>query len=149
MPNSIPESLPALYREEFEDEIPKNIKCHLNIIKWVGVLLILSSCTVPGIVLISTTHCPKSPIDYEVKPDLNQTACVYVKQYHLRHNTYATVCNLNGYVFVDLRRYLNGTATAIGIQLELSQWITLKQMTRSIDQGINEARTYWNNLKTL
>lgn len=147
MPSSIPEALPTLFREEFEDEIPPNIKCHLNIIKWVGVLLILSTCTVPVIIMVSTTHCP--PKDYEVKPNLNQTACVYVKQYHLRHNTYATVCNLDGHIFVDIRRFINGTGSAIGIQLESNQWLRLKQMTPSIDQGISEARTYWNTLKNL
>ena len=142
------EALPALPRDGFEDEIPRNIKCHLNIIKWVGVLLILSTCTVPGIVMITTAHYP-TPADSIVTPDVNQTDCIYVKQYHLQHNTYATVCNMNGHILVDLRRYINGTATVIGMQLELNQWLTLKQTIPSIDKAIEEARAYWKTLKSL
>ena len=111
------EPLPPLNREAFEDEIPPSVKCHLTIIKWIGVFVILSTCAVPVIIITSTSQCPSS--DYDIKPDLNQTACTYVKQYSLRYNTFATVCNLNGQIWVDFRRYINGSASAIGIQLEL------------------------------
>ena len=135
--------------EEVHEDIPKSVKCHLNIIKWIGVLLILSTSAVPGFVILGMSGCPKPPLDYEVKPDLNQTACVYVKQYPVRFNTYATVCNRDGHVFVDLRRFVNGSATLLGIQLELTQWNSLKQMMSLIDEGLSEARSYRKTLNNL
>ena len=135
--------------DSFGEEIPRNIKCHLTIIKWIGVILILSTCALPGVVLISVTHCPPEVKPVDVNPNLNQTACVYVKQYSLRHNTFATVCNMDGQVFMDIRRFVNGSATHIGIQLSMTQWLSLKQITPQIDQGIREARTYWKTLKNL
>ncbi len=79
----------------------------------------------------------------------HQSACVFVKQYHLGGSTYATVCNRNGDVVVDIRRIVNGTASIIGIPLELRQWLTLKGSSKRIDEAISEARTYWNSLQQL
>ena len=135
--------------DSFGEEIPRNIKCHLTIIKWIGVILILSTCALPGVVLISVSHCPPEVKPVAMTPNLNQSACVYVKQYSLRSNTFATVCNIDGQVFMDIRRFVNGSATQIGIQLSMTQWLSLKQMTPQIDQGIAEARTYWKTLKNL
>ena len=135
--------------DSFGEELPKNIKCHLTIIKWIGVILILSTCALPGVVLIGVSHCPPEVEPVAMRPNLNQSACVYVKQYYLRGNTYATVCNMNGQIVMDIRRFINGSTTLIGIQLNLNQWLSLKQMTPQIDIGIAEARTYWKTLKNL
>ncbi len=49
---------------------------------------------------------------------------------------------LSGEVIIDIRRFLNGTATIRGIPLNLKQWLTLKRITSTVDTAINEAMTY-------
>ncbi len=139
----------AMINETYEDTTG-NMRCHLTIIKWIGIVLIFATCMSPILVLVGISGS-REKLDYEVKeiPNLNQTGCVFVKQFRLGGSTYATVCNANGNVFVDIRRFLNGTATLVGIQLELRQWLTIKQTTKLIDTAISEARTYWNSLKHL
>jgi hypothetical protein len=126
----------------------KNMRCHLTIIKWIGILILATTCTIPGFVILTHTECsfPASD-DPGMKPDLNRTACVFVKQFYLQDRLYATVCNQNGYVFVDLRQFINGSATIIGVDLAQIQWLSLKQQMAGIDTAITEARTYWKNLK--
>lgn len=131
-----------------EDLPSKNIRLHLTFIKWFGLIFIVAICSVPGFVILgqsSNRDC--TILDAVSKPDLNQTGCVYVKQFYLHENIYATVCNRDGYVFLDIRHFINGTATIIGVDLSLSQWLTLKQLTTSIDTAIAEARVYWSKLK--
>lgn len=125
----------------------KNIRCHLTIIKWIGVLILATTCTVPILVILLQQDCSLPVSDAGVKPNLNKTECVYVKQFYLQDRLYATVCNQDGYVFVDIRHFVNGTATIIGVDLSLLQWLTLKQLTPSIDTAVSEARTYWKKLK--
>lgn len=125
-----------------------NIRCHLTVIKWIGIVLIFVTCMLPVFVLVGQS-ASRDKVDYEVKEFHNRTACVFVKQYHLGGSTYATVCNRYGDVIVDIRRVLNGTATIVGIPLELRQWITLKGTSKRIDEAISEARTYWNSLQHL
>lgn len=125
----------------------KNLRCHLTIIKWVGVVILATICAVPGFIILSHRDCALHVPDHGVKPNLNKTACVYVKQFYLQQRLYATVCNQDGYVFVDIRQFVNGTATIIGVDLSLLQWLTLKQLSPSIDIAISEARTYWKKLK--
>lgn len=130
----------------------KNIRCHLTIIKWTGVVILAVLCSIPTLVLTlqSSSDCVTSITDVNatVQPNLNQTACVYVKQFHLQNQLFTTVCNLDGHVFVDVRRFVNGTATIKGVDLTLNQWLILKQHTSSIDEAITEARTYWKKLRT-
>ena len=124
------------------------IKRRMNGIKWIGTtVMILIVIIVPGIVLISASSHSQPPIDYEIKP--NATVCVFVKRYNLSENIYLTVCNLNGYIMLDIRQFLNETSTIKGFGLELRQWLTLKQLTHQIDVAIVEARTYWKNLQRL
>lgn len=125
----------------------KNLRCHLTIIKWVGVVILATAFTVPGVILLVQQDSSHQSFDEGIQPELNKTACVYVKQFYLQDQIYATVCNQNGYVFVDIRQFINGTATIIGVDLNLRQWLTLKQHTRTIDVAIAEARTYWRELK--
>lgn len=137
----------ALIQECLEGE--DQLKGHFRVVKLIGVVFIALFCALPGIVMISVSVTHRRPVDYEIQPiDLNHTACLYVKQYHLQGNVYGTLCNQNGLIFLDIRRFLNGTATPIGIQLELHQWLTLKQLTPLIDEAISEARNYWRTLKT-
>lgn len=123
------------------------MKCHLTIIKWIGVLILATTCAIPGFVLLTEQN--RLPLENQHSPnqDLNQTACVYVEKFYLRGNQYMTVCNQQGYVETDIRKFINGSATIIGVNLNLQQWNTLKQYSGSIDTAITEARTYWNTLK--
>ena len=135
-----------------EDELSlngKNMRCHLTIIKWIGVFLLAITCAAPGFVILGEQH----PTDYpwiavkDPQPQLNLSTCVYAKQFPLHDHVFATVCNQDGYVFVDVRKFVNQTATIIGVELSSYQWMVLKQMSARVDGAISEARTYWNNLK--
>lgn len=136
----------ALLEEHILPFMTKHLKSRLTVFKWVGVILISLACTVPGIVFLSSNNIPDYGI---VLGDMNQTVCSYIKQYNLGDLTYLTVCNRNGEVFLDTRRFINGTGTIIGIQLNLRQWLRLKQVFPLIDTAISEARTYWNDMKKL
>ncbi len=133
------------------EETSANTKCHLTIVKLLGVSLTLITILSPVFVILGITisRDTQHSLDYEAVRNLNLTSCVFVKQYNLGGNTYATVCNRNGDVIVDIRKFVNGTATTIGIPLELRQWLTLKRMTTRIFTAISEARTYWNSLQHL
>ncbi len=124
-------------------------KRYIAIAKWIGASVIIV-VALSGIILSSLAAAREHPMDYEVKiDDENRTACVFVKRYDLRDGIYLTVCNLGGEVIIDIRRFLNGTATIRGIPLNLKQWLTLKQITSTVDTAINEARTYWKELKEM
>ena len=102
------------------------LKKYLIQIKWIGVITIfLSTAVIPGIYFIHPTYTTQyySPENLFID---NQTECVYIKKYHLQYDTYVHVCNLEGFIFLDLRKFINETATAIGIQLNLQQWQLLK-----------------------
>ena len=123
-----------------------NLRCHLTIIKWIGVVILATICAVPPLVILSHSDCSLPVSDNGVRPNLNKTECVYVKQFYLQESLYATVCNQNGYIFVDIRQFVNRSATIVGVDLSLLQWLTLKQLSPSIDTAVSEARTYWKKL---
>lgn len=126
----------------------KDMNCHLTIIKWIGVVMLATTCAVPGFVLLSGQVCLPLKTQDTLDPELNQTACIYAKQFYLRDNLYATVCNQRGYVITDIRKFINDSATIIGVSLNEQQWAALKHLSGSIDTAISEARSYWNNLKS-
>lgn len=131
-----------------DSEYGGNMKRHIRAIKWIAMTFMVAvGVSIPGIVLVSVSSHSQTLVDQAEK--LNHTACLYAKQYHLNENVYITVCNMNGDVLLDIRQFLNNTATIKGIQLNLRQWLTLKQMSRPIDVAIMEARTYWKHLKAL
>lgn len=78
---------------------------------------------------------------------MNNTTCVFVKRFHLTENEYVTVCNLKGEMVLDIRKFVNNTATIKGLRLNLNQWGTLKQTIHSIDVAVTEPRTYRKHLK--
>ena len=127
---------------------------HLNIVKLVGVIFILlSTCIIPPLVLVNTVCRERRARNSEISQpapsaDINQTACVFVKQFSLGVNTYITICNLQSEIIVDIRRFINGTSTIIGITIDLQQWLTLKQITPLVDRAIYEARTFWKSIKS-
>ncbi|MES9903035.1 MAG: hypothetical protein ABW168_10165 [Sedimenticola sp.] len=136
---------------DIEPAEPRNYKRYLAVAKWIGAaMLTILVLSMPGIVISLSATSQRPTLDYEVKiDDANRTACVFVKRYDLREGVYLTVCNMNGHIILDIRRFFNETASIRGIPLNLNQWLTLKQMTGTIDTAINEARTYWKELKEL
>lgn len=130
----------------------RNLKCHLNVIKWIGVVVLLFvSTSIPGIIILNDQKARSVDVlDYKIEmQQQNETACVFIKQYDIYHDTYVTVCNRYGVVVLDIRRFFNDTASIIGIQISERQWIKLKQVTPLVDKAISEARTYWKDLKIL
>ena len=123
-------------------DLGRDMRCHLTIIKWIGLILLMATIMSPILVTLIVPRV-RSPIDCEIKveeTDLNQTAaCVYVKQYHLSESTYVTVCDRNGDAFVDIRRFWNSTATILGIPLNRGQWERLKILVPQIDRAITIA----------
>ena len=126
------------------------LKNNLNTIKKnATVIICITIYATPGFVILSQReglHC--TPLSINGKLKLNASACLFNKQFRLLDNIYATVCNQDGYVSLDVRKFVNGTPTIIGVDLSLMQWLSLKQLTSIIDTAISEARTFWKKLKT-
>ena len=80
------------------------------------------------------------PMDYEVKVQANQTACSYQKQFDLKGNVILSVCHRDEEVSVDIRLFLNKTATIRGIPLNLIQWNLLQRVSNSVNRAIEEAK---------
>ena len=79
------------------------------------------------------------PLDYEVKVEANQTACSYLKQFDLQDNVMLSVCHRDGELSIDIRLFLNKTATIRGIPLNLMQWNVLQRVSSSVNRAIEEA----------
>ena len=112
------------------------LKCHIKILKWVGVMgIILVTFCIPVYVLACIEWSNKDPSDYEVKA--NQT---YLKQFDLNNNVILSVCHRDGEISVDIRLFLNQTATIRGIQLNLRQWNVLQRVSSSVNSAIEEVK---------
>ena len=79
------------------------------------------------------------PLDYEVKVEANQTACSYLKQFDLQDSVMLSVCHRGGEISIDIRLFLNKTATIRGIPLNLMQWNNLQRVSSSVNRAIEEA----------
>ena len=124
------------------------LRKHIKIGKWVGVVLLAAIFSVPALVIVASSSSRVTDAAVQ-KPNLNETTCVYIKQFDLSDGLYATVCNHGGFIFLDIRRFLNNTATIKGVHLTLAQWARLKQYSNAISESVSEARTFWKDLKTL
>ena len=103
----------------------EGVKCHIKIIKWTGVIgIILVSLSTPLYILASIEWSNNYPFDYVM--EVNQTACSYLKQFDLKDNVILSVCNRDGEIMLDIRLFLNQTATIRGIPLNLRQWNVLQ-----------------------
>ena len=103
----------------------KEVKCHIKIIKWTGVIgIILASLSTPLYILASMEWSNNYPFDYVM--EVNQTACSCLKQFDLKDNVILSVCNRDDEIMFDIRLFLNQTATICGIPLNLRQWNALE-----------------------
>ena len=108
----------------------KSLKCDLNNVKWIGILVLVVTGVVPGYMLLNKRTCI---FETEISPNLNQSTCTSIKQVSLTQNVYLTVCKRNKYITLDIRKFINGNASIIGIPLNLLQWTTLKHYMSRID----------------
>ena len=102
--------------------------------------LILVTLFIPVYVLAGIEWSNHYPMDYEMKVESNQTACSYLKQFDLNDNVILSVCHRDGEISVDIRLFLNQTATIRGIPLNLRQWNTLQRVSNSVNGAIEEAK---------
>ena len=113
----------------------EEVKCHITIIKRTGVIgIILVSLSTPLYILASMEWSNNYPFDYVMK--VNETACSYVKQFDLKDNVILSVCNRDGEIMLDIRLFLNQTATIHGIPLNLRQWNVLQGVSNSVNRAI-------------
>ena len=108
--------------------------------KWLGIIgIILITLCAPVHVLASMEWSNNDPLEYEVKVEANQTACSYLKQFDLQDNVMLSVCHRDGEISIDIRLFLNKTATIRGIPLNLMQWNILQKVSSSVNRAIEEA----------
>ena len=135
---SIRSSLSSLY---------KNYDFHLDILKLTGVVVLLSIMSATLAITSNlhvckgenTTDCIKlttQPVDLQ----FNSTLCSYMKQYQLPGGYYTTVCSYQGYIRIDVRKFINDRPTIQGFFVNTRQWNYLKRLKNSIDKSISEAR---------
>ena len=113
----------------------EEVKCHIKIMKWTGVIgIILVSLSTPLYILASMEWSNNYPFDYVM--EVNQTACSNLKQFDLKDNVILSVCNRDGEIMLDIRLFLNQTATIRGIPLNLRQWNGLQGVSNSVNRAI-------------
>ena len=117
----------------------EEVKCHIKIMKWTGVIgFILVSLSTPLYILASMEWSNNYPFDYVM--EVNHTACSYLKQFDLKYNVILSVCNRDGEIMLDLRLFLNQTATIRGIPLNLRQWNVLQGVSNSVNRAIEKGK---------
>ena len=128
--------------EDYERRWRPNVKRHLRLAKWVGIILIAlaTGVSIPPLAMSNTPTQPKWS-----EKNISDIACAYVKRYNLTLNTYITVCNMNGDIMLDIQR---NTAISMKITLTVGQWLSLKNVISGVDSAISEARTYWKDLNS-
>ena len=78
------------------------------------------------------------PFDYVM--EVNHTACSHLKQFDLKGNVILSVCNRDGEIMLDIRIFLNQTATIRGIPLNLRQWNVLQGVSNSVNRAIEKGK---------
>ena len=117
----------------------EEIKCHIKIMKCTCVIgIILVSRSTPLYILASMEWSNNYPFDYVM--EVNHTACSYLKQFDLEDNVILSVCNRDGEIMLDIRLFLNQTATICGIELNLRQWNILQGVSNSVNRAIEKGK---------
>ena len=117
----------------------EEVKRHIKIIKSTGVIDIISaSLSSPLYILASMEWSNNYPFDNVM--EVNQTACSYLKQFVLKDNVILSVCNRDGEIMLDIRLFLNQTATIRGIPLNLRQWNVIQLASNSVNRAIEKGK---------
>ena len=117
----------------------EEVKCHIKIMKWTGVIgIILVFLSTPLYILGSMEWSNNYPFDYVM--EVNQTACSYLKQFDLKDNVILSMCNRDGEIMLNIRLFLNQTATIRGIPLNLRQWNVLQGVSNSVNRAIEKGK---------
>lgn len=114
-----------------ESVIENRIKVHFNVIKGIGVVLMLYSTTITillGVNRETFLACVSEP---------NRPGCNKLSKTHLGKEVYVSSCTYAGRVKVDLRRFVNGRATGMGIVLDGQQWAELIHNSDSITKALH------------
>ena len=117
----------------------EEVKCHIKIMKWTGVIgIILVSLSTPLYILASMEWTNNYSFEYVM--EVNQTACSYLKQFDLKDNVILSVGNRDGEIMLDIRLFLNQTATIRGIPLNLRQLNVLQGVSNSVNRAIEKGK---------
>ena len=117
----------------------KHLRCHIRAVKWIGTTgAIVVLLPTPLFVLASMNWSKSHPVDYEVKVDVNKSACSNLKQFDLKDHFILLVCNRDGEIILDIRLFINQTVTIRGIPLNLRQWNVLQRASASVNRAIEE-----------
>ena len=126
----------------------QNITRHIGGIKGIGTgfLLLVTICSpvliLTGLMSQELARPPDDVVRVSAQDLINQTACLYAKRFHLGQQVYLTVCNLNGEIILDLRRFFNQSASIRGIPLSVPQWESLKHIIWRVDTTVRLAKTH-------
>lgn len=127
------------YKEMLKKAFKKNIA--IGVPALMGISLIISLCTVVGILHEKQNSYP---LDCILKPtfqkDIYKT-CPYVDQYPLTNEVYARIC-VNDTIQIDIRRFYDGNPSNEGIILSQMQWHYLKSSVDHVDESILKSRTH-------
>lgn len=108
--------------------------------KVTGVSVICFACLIPVIIFgfIDSTSLQAVCDTYSPSITTNVSAvCDYTIQYDLQDDIRLTVCKLETVFLIDIRKFVNDTATIKGIQLRSQQWIRLKRFIPYVDSTIS------------
>lgn len=126
----------------------RNFDIHLDIVKFTGVVVLLSimsaTLTLTSNIYSSEKSRNTTMIDCIRLPTIDSShqlsLCSYIKQYSLPGDYYVTICTYQGYIRVDVRLFLEGKPTIKGFFLNTNQYRYFKRLTPHIDKAIELAR---------
>ena len=126
---SIRSSLSSIYQ---------NYDFHINVIKMVGIVVLLSLLSATLVITNSvyemerqhnSSDCIRLPRQtYDSNEQLNSTLCGYIRRFRLPEEYFVTVCLCQKTVRIDFRKFINGKPTIQGFFLNLNQWNYLKRL---------------------
>jgi len=72
----------------------------------------------------------------------NSSACILSDHFDLTDGVWLTVCRLDEVSIIDIRRFIGGEASILGIPLSLKQWESLKLTMDEIDVAVTSTKNY-------
>lgn len=129
----------------------KNYDIHMDIVKIIGVLVLLSlmsaTLTITNNLHVcesknNSSDCIKlATIPVTINQQFNSTLCSFMKQFEMPGEYYVTICVYQKEVRIDFRQFINGYPTVKGLYFNVRQWQYLKRLESHIDKLITTAMT--------